>query len=116
MVTYTDIRTTLLDSAYSTADISDATITEYIAIITAEVDDAAARHKLISECILNATIKNNAIKLGSMAMVLTELRNKGASQGLQAQRIAVSSESVQTFYIKYHDMLNNIRSGTVYGE
>lgn len=115
MVTYTDIRTTLLDSAYSTADISDATITEYIAIVTAEVEDAAKRHKLIAGYTLNTTIKNNAIKFGSCAMVLSELRNKGASQGLQAQRVAVSSESVQTFYIKYHDMLNNIRSGIVYG-
>lgn len=114
MVTYTEIRTTLLDSAYSTTDISDVTITEYIAIITAEMDNAATRHEAISGVTLPTAIKNNAIKYGAMAMVLAELRNKGASQGLQAQRIAVSSESVQTFYIKYNDMLNNIRKGTVY--
>jgi hypothetical protein len=114
-VTVANIRTTLLDSAYSTADISDATITEYIALITAEISDAATKHENIAGYELNASIKDMAIKFGSCAMVLTELRNKGASQGLQAQRIAVSSETVQTFYIKYHDMLNNIRSGFVYG-
>jgi hypothetical protein len=114
-VTVENIRTTLLDSAYSTADISDATITEYIALINVEVSDAAIKHENIAGYELNVAIKDMAIKFGSCAMVLTELRNKGASQGLQAQRIAVSSETVQTFYIKYHDMLNNIRSGFVYG-
>ena len=114
-VTVADIRTTLLDGAYSTADIPDATITGYLTIIGAEVTDAAARHLAISGVALNTNINDNAVKFGTLAMVLTELRNKGASQGLQAQRIAVSSESIETFYIKYHDMLNNIRSGTVYG-
>ena len=114
-VTVADIRTTLLDGAYSTADISDAAITGYLTIIGAEVTDAAGRHLAISGTTLNSSINDNAVKMGTCAMVLTELRNRGASQGLQAQRIAVSSESIETFYIKYHDMLNNIRSGTVYG-
>ncbi len=110
-----DIRTKLLDSAYSTADITDASIQEYIDLTKVEVDDAAVRHKDISGFTLNTDIQDMAIEYGACAMVLTALRNKGASQGLQAQRIVVSSESLQTFYIKYHDMLNNIRKGTVYG-
>jgi len=114
-VSVADIRTTLLDAVYSTSDITDASITGYLTLIGDEVDDAANRHLLISGDALSTKIKDTAVKHGVCAMVLSQLRNKGASQGLQAQRIIVSSDTVQTFYIKYHDMLNNIRKGTVYG-
>lgn len=114
-VTVADIRTTLLDSGYSTDDISNAAIQGYIDIINAEVTDAATRHANIAGFTLGSAIKTNAIKMGALAQTLQLLRNKGASQGLQAQRIAISSETENEWWNKYAAILANIRSGIVYG-
>lgn len=114
MVTYTEIRTTLLDSAYSTTDISDATITEYITIITAEVDNAANRHEAISGVTLPTAIKNNAIKYGSLAMTLYGLRTKGSTRGLTSDMTIISNETADRYQAKYREMLDDIRKGTVY--
>ncbi len=114
-VTVTDIRTTLLDSGYSLPDISDATITEYISIINIEVTDAATKHANIAGFALNASIKTNAIKFGSLWMTLTALRNLGASEGRIAQAVIVSSATIDEYKGKYHDMLTKISSGINYG-
>ena len=114
MVNAAEVRI-LLGSAYSTADVTDETIQAYIDLIKHEVADASARHKNIAGCTLNIDVEENAIRIGTCAMTLKELQNKGASQGLQAQRIIVSADTMQTYYIKYHEMLNNMRLGTIYG-
>lgn len=114
-VAVADIRTKLLISGYSTDDIPDASIQEMIDEITGEVNDAAARHLLIAGFALNTTVQTNAIKMGATWLTLTALRNLGASQGLQAQRVIVSSDSLDDFKLKYTGMLERIRSGIVYG-
>jgi hypothetical protein len=81
-VTVANIRTTLLDSAYSTTDISDATITENISLITIEVSDAATQHENIAGYELNASIKDMAIKMGALWLTLMTLHNKGLSRPL----------------------------------
>lgn len=114
-VTVADIRTKLLVSGYTTSDIPDASIQEMIDEITGEVNDATARHLLIAGFALNTTVKTNAIKMGAAWLTLTALRNLSASQGHQAQRVLVSTDSLDDFKLKYTGMLERIRSGTVYG-
>lgn len=114
-VTVANIRTTLLDSGYSTDDISNATIQGYIDIITIEATDAATRHANIAGFTLNASIKTNAIKMGALAQTLFALRNKGASTGLNQDRIIVSSETADEYQSAYMRMLEGIQSGIKYG-
>lgn len=114
-VTVADIRTKLLISGYPTSDIPDASIQEMIDEITGEINDAAARHANIAGFALNTTVKTNAIKMGATWLTLTALRNLSASQGHQAQRVLVSTDSLDDFKLKYTGMLERIRSGTVYG-
>lgn len=115
VVTVADIRTTLLDSGYSTSDISDAAIQGYIDIINAEVTDAATRHGNIAGFTLNTGIKTNAIKMGALWMTLSALRNKGAESGLTQDRIIISSETAGDYQSEYMRMLEGIMSGIKYG-
>jgi hypothetical protein len=115
IVTVDDIRTTLLDSGYSTDDISNVAIQGYIDIITNEVTDASSRHASIAGAALNTDIETNAIKFGVLAQTLFVLRNKGSSTGLTQDRIIVSGETASEYQSKYDEMIEGIRSGTKYG-
>ncbi len=114
-VTVADIRTTLLDSGYSTSDITDAAIQGYIDIINAEVTDAATRHANIAGFTLNASIKTNAIKYGALAETLNLLRTKGAATGLTQDRIIISGETLDNYRSEFKEMLEGIWSGIKYG-
>lgn len=114
-VVIADIRTKILISGYSTDDIPDASIQEFIDEIVGEVNDAASTHANIAGFALNTTIKTNAIKMGASWLTLTALRNLGAKEGRIAQAILVSPATIDDFKGKYHDMLIKIRSGTHYG-
>lgn len=114
-VSVADIRTTLLDSGYSTSDIADAAIQGYIDMINAEVTDAATRHANIAGYTLNSSIKTNAIKYGALWQTLNLLRTKGAAQGLAQNRIIVDSETILDYKEKYEMILDGIQSGIKYG-
>lgn len=114
-VLVSDIRTTLLDSGYSTSDISDNAIQGYIDIINAEVTDAATRHANIAGFTLNTSIKTNAIKMGALAQTLYSLRTKGALRGLTSDMIIISNETADRYNAKYQEILAGIESGIKYG-
>lgn len=114
-VTIADIRTTLLDAGYSTADISDATIQGYIDIITGEITDAATRHANIAGFTLNSSIKINAIKMGSLWMTLMLIHNKGMGRGLESQTARVSLQTAKDYQDMYNNILSGIKSGIQYG-
>ncbi len=114
-VSVADIRTTLLDSGYSTADITDAAIQGYIDIINTEVTDATGRHVNIAGFTLNAGIETNAIKFGVLWQTLNLLRTKSASSGLAQNSQRVDSETVRDYKDKYDMTLDGIQSGIKYG-
>ena len=113
-VTVADIRTSLLGATYSTDDISDATIQEYIGLINNRVTKAVERHLRISGATLDDSTKIDAVKCGTTWMVLMEIHNKGMSRGLEAQSPRVSLQTAKDFQNLYIDMLNRINSGIHY--
>lgn len=100
---------------YDTDDISNVDLQKVLDDVTDEVDDAVARHLRVAGYAVNTNIKKKAIKLGTAALALWSVRGKGAAKGLTQDRIIVSTETADRYYGEYRVMLENLRSGTVYG-
>lgn len=114
VVTVADIRTTLLDSGYSTDDISNAAIQGYIDIINNRVTKAATRHANIALYALDDATKTDAIKLGAAWLTLNLIINIAASHGIVQDKINASAESRDGFQGLYKEMFDDIMKGTVY--
>ncbi len=114
IVTVADIRTTLLSSAFSSSEIPDASISEFIGQVTRVITRTADKHARIAGYAVADADKVYAIKMGAAALTLYALRSIGASKGHIQDNVVMSTETADRWYAIYDRAAKEMESGIVY--